>query len=103
MAAFIKVDLLKRSGLLLVASHWTELCVPSAQVLYGGWPDQAKEDGPERYGPRAAHWTAVDEFASLAAMLSKNDYVIPGVPVFFVLVRGSSFESKFLADEIPLL
>ena len=78
-------------------------CCLLVQVMFGGWPEHVKNQGPSRYGPRAAHWIAIAETDSLAELLSRPDYVVPGVPVFFVVVKGSDFETRFLADEIPLL
>ena len=71
--------------------------------MYGGWPEGAQDEGPSRYGPRAAQWTPVEEGDSLKDILGRPDYIVPGIPVFFVLVKGSDFQSRFLADEVPLL
>ena len=74
------------------------------QALHSGWPkDAAQEAGPSRYGPRAARWVPVKEHAALHEVLRSPDYVIPGVPVFFVVAAGTAFRERFLADETPLL
>lgn len=74
------------------------------QALHSGWPKgPAQEEGPRRYGPRAARWVPVQEHATLRDVLRTPDYVIPGVPVFFVVAAGTAFRERFLAGETPLL
>ena len=76
----------------------------AAQALHSGWPkDAAQEEGPRRYGARAARWVPVGEGAALGEVLRAPDYVIPGAPVFFVVAAGTAFRERFLADEVPLL
>ena len=72
------------------------------QVLYGGWPQDLRDEGPQRYGPKAAKWQQVREASLLGELLSQPDYVIPGVPVFFVVAKGTDYRERFLSDEIPL-
>ena len=72
------------------------------EALYGSWPEVA-EEGPQRYGPRAAGWRAVDERWTLRDALARPDHVVPGIPVFFVLARGTPFEARFLEGDLPLL
>ncbi len=45
----------------------------------------------------------VEEGAKLGEVLRAPDYVVPGVPVFFVVAAGTAFRERFLADEAPLL
>ncbi|KAK9813825.1 hypothetical protein WJX73_000343 [Symbiochloris irregularis] len=73
------------------------------EVLHGGWPEGIQEEGPKRYGPKAAHWIAIDDACSLKDILDRKDYVVPGVPVFFVVARDSEFQTRFLKDDLPLL
>jgi tetratricopeptide (TPR) repeat protein len=81
-------------------SHATKpLSLPDlAEALHGGWPDGVVATPPERYGPRAAHWVKVEnvEGESLGALLSRPDMVVPGVPVFFVLAKGTAFRERWL-------
>lgn len=72
------------------------------EAMYGGWPD-AQEDEPRRYGAGAAHWERVAESITLADLLALPDLVIPGIPVLFVLAKGTSFRERFLEGELPLL
>jgi hypothetical protein len=75
-----------------------------AQALHSGWPkDAPAEEGPSRYGSRAARWVPVHQEASLRDTLRRPDCIIPGVPVFFVVARNTPFRDKFLADEPRLL
>lgn len=71
------------------------------EALHGGWPRVA-EEGPERYGPRAAGWVRVDEGWTLGEMLAREDHVAPGIPVMFVLAKGTPFRVRFLEGEVPL-
>jgi hypothetical protein len=72
------------------------------EALYGGWP-AAKEEGPRRYGPDAAGWVRVREGWTLGEALSREDHVVPGIPVFFVLAAGTPFRERFLEGDVPLL
>lgn len=71
------------------------------EALHGGWPS-IEEEGPARYGPSASQWVQVDESLTLGEVLSREDHVVPGVPVFFVLAADSPLRESFLAGEIPL-
>ena len=73
------------------------------QVLYGSWPETASHREPQRYGPKAARWVKVPDAELLGEVLSRPDYVVPGVPVFFVVATGTHFRERFLSDEVPLL
>lgn len=70
--------------------------------MYGGWPQDLKDEGPQRYGPKASSWQLADETLLLGEILSKPEYVIPGVPVFFVVAKGTDYRERFLSDEVPL-
>ena len=72
------------------------------EALYGGWPSIVDE-GPERYGSRSARWVRVMDKQSLGDVLESSDYVIPGVPVFFILSHTTPFKDTFLDGDIPLL
>lgn len=74
----------------------------SLQVLYGGWPQDLKDVAPQRYGPCASKWCRVKESKLLGELLSQPDYVIPGIPVFFIVSGGTDYRERFLSDEIPL-
>ena len=69
------------------------------QALYGGWPAGAADTAPQRYGPRAARWVRAREQATLAELLAAPDFVAPGLPVFFVVARGTVYRDRFLASE----
>ena len=75
---------------------------PARQAFFGGWPE-VSEEGPQRYGPRAAGWVRVQEGWTLRDALDRPDHVVPGVPVFFVLADGSDFKERFLDGDLPLL
>lgn len=61
------------------------------------------EEGPRRYGPNTAGWVRVQEGWSLADVLARPDHIIPGVPAFFVLAKGTDFRQRFLEGDLPLL
>ena len=66
------------------------------QALHSGWPSGHDEEGPQKYGSKASKPIRVKETSTLAEILQKEDYIIPGVPVFFVLAKGTLFRDRFL-------
>ena len=72
-------------------------------MLHGGWPDSSEDEGPQRYGLKAATWRPVQEQQTLGDLLAQPDYVVPGVPVLFVTAKGTEFRERFLAGDVPLL
>ncbi|KAL4450020.1 hypothetical protein ABPG77_010689 [Micractinium sp. CCAP 211/92] len=72
------------------------------EVYFGSWPEVA-EEGPQRYGPKAAGWVRVREGWTLRDVLARPDHVVPGVPTFFVLAKGTDFRDRFLEGDMPLL
>eukprot|EP00884_Botryococcus_braunii_P014826 jgi/Botrbrau1/23344/Bobra.0051s0004.1 len=68
------------------------------EVLAGGWPSDMSHKEPSRYGPKSARLKGVDESCSLADVLRQEDYVMPGIPVFFLLAEGTPFMQRFLED-----
>lgn len=36
---------------------------------------------------------------TLGEILSHADYVVPGIPVFFVVSKGSQFAERFLSED----
>lgn len=71
------------------------------QVLYGGWPQEPPTDeGPQRYGKNASGWVKLRQSITLGEALSRPDYVVPGVPVFFVVAKGTAYRERFLAEQI---
>lgn len=73
------------------------------QALYGGWPESGKPAAPQRYGPKAAQWVPVAQDELLGAVLSSQDYIIPGLPVFFLVPAESHIERQLLSNELPIL
>ena len=59
-----------------------------AEVLHRGWPEGLKAAPPQRHGPRAARAVRVDEKDTLGEVLGREDFVVPGIPAFFVLSRS---------------
>jgi tetratricopeptide (TPR) repeat protein len=72
------------------------------EALFGGWPSVVDE-GPDRYGQKKASWIRVKESDTLGTVIGKEDHVIPGVPVFFILAKSTPFKDGFLRGDIPLL
>ncbi len=68
------------------------------QAFYKGWPENGEEAEPSRYGERAAKWITVDESVQLQDIWRRPDYVIPGLPAFFVIAKGTDFRERFLAE-----
>ena len=75
------------------------LCKWTAQALHGGWPAGAAHTAPQRYGPHAARWVRAREQATLAELLAAPDFVVPGVPVFFVVAAETVYRDRFLASD----
>jgi len=69
------------------------------QVLMGQTPEGFVDDGPKRYGTKSARWVRVAEEDALGQVLQRPDYVIPGVPVLFVVASGTQFRDRFLAND----
>lgn len=70
-----------------------------AQVLAGGWPQDVTHRAPSSYGPKSARLKQVEETHTLAEVLRQSDYVVPGIPVFFLLAAGTPFLQRFLEDD----
>lgn len=72
------------------------------EALHGGWP-RVVDEGPARYGPRAAKWEVVSQGQTLGEVLGRADHIIPGIPVFFVLAMDTPFRKDFLEGDVALL
>lgn len=69
--------------------------------MNGQWPEWTKEEAaPSRYGQNASHWMAVQEDCSLQQVLLQPDHIVPGVPLFWVLAKGTAYKERFLAEEL---
>jgi hypothetical protein len=73
------------------------------QAFYKGWPEHGEEAEPSRYGKKAAKWIKADESMTLKQILRQSHLVIPGIPAFFVVAKGTDFRERFLAQEQHLL
>ncbi len=70
-------------------------------VLHGGWPAEvAADEGPQRYGMDRAGWVRIQEESTLAETLAQQDYVVPGIPVFFVTAKGTAYRERFLQEAV---
>ena len=79
------------------------MTVLASQAFYNGWPEQGEEAQPSRYGEKAAKWIKAKESVSLREILLAANHVIPGIPAFFVVAKGTDFRDRFLAQEQSLL
>ena len=70
------------------------------QALHGDWPETPLGAGPKRYGQQASHWIRVQPELSLREVLLQQDHVIPGVPLFWVLAKGTDYRQRFLQEEL---
>lgn len=73
---------------------------PEVSRLPSCRPEGHEEEEPQRYGKNAARWVRADEHLSLREVLSRPDHVIPGIPVFFLVARGTVFRERFLTEEM---
>ncbi|PNH04314.1 Tetratricopeptide repeat protein 4 [Tetrabaena socialis] len=69
------------------------------QAMQGRWPQgvaDARDLGPERYGSRAARMRRVDPRHSLRQVLAAEDHVVAGLPLFWVVAKGTPYRKRFL-------
>lgn len=91
-----------RVQLYYLARAGTPLTQPQlVAAMAGRWPERLDESGggggPRRYGPGAAEWVAVREGDSLREVLLAPGHVVPGIPLFWCVARGSDYAARFLA------
>jgi hypothetical protein len=69
-------------------------------ALLGGDPTASAPEPvmPSRYGNKAAKWVKVNESNTLHEVLILPDFLIPGVPVFFVVAKGTEYKDRFLGS-----
>eukprot|EP00775_Hariotina_reticulata_P012859 gene12859-12986_t len=70
------------------------------QALHGEWPELSEDAGLKRHGQGASHWATVDENMTLKDVLLQPNHLVPGVPLFWVLARGTAYEGRFLSEEL---
>ena len=51
---------------------------------------------PKMYGERAASFIHVLPSWSIHDVLKRADCIVPGVPTFFLVARGSNYHTRFL-------
>ncbi|KAK9854202.1 hypothetical protein WJX84_000317 [Apatococcus fuscideae] len=73
-----------------------------AQALHAGWPENGRQEAPQRYGAKAARWMHVEQDEPLGAVLSNDDYIVPGLPVFFIVPDQSRIQKQLLENELSL-
>jgi hypothetical protein len=69
------------------------------QAMQGKWPEHIEDAaaaGPQRYGSTAAGWVKADERQALGEVLLQPGHVIAGVPLFWVVARGTEYKERFL-------
>lgn len=71
-----------------------------AQAMAGRWPEglDREAEGPRRYGKDVARWAKADEKKSLGEVLLAPDHIVAGVPLFWVVARGTEYRERFLAE-----
>ncbi|RHY91982.1 hypothetical protein DYB37_001956 [Aphanomyces astaci] len=52
----------------------------------------------EKHSYKHTWWLEVSAFCTLATLLQHHQYVVPGIPVFNVMVRGTKHHTTFLAS-----
>ena len=55
----------------------------------------------QRYGDKTATMRRVRQEWTFAELLRQRDHVMPGVPVLWVVVAGSAYETEFLSRFDP--
>ncbi|PNW80046.1 hypothetical protein CHLRE_08g375650v5 [Chlamydomonas reinhardtii] len=68
------------------------------EAMQGRWPTglDAAAGGPEKYGSRAARMRRINPKHTLRQVLAQEDHVVAGVPLFFVVAKGTPFREAFL-------
>lgn len=71
------------------------------EVLAGQFSGDISEHAPTKYGEHAVSWVEVEEWKTIRDIVEEPGHIVPGVPTFFVLAKGSQYHELFLAsDEI---
>ena len=69
------------------------------QAMQGKWPEKIEDAaaaGPQRYGAAAAEWVKADENQALGEVLQHPGHVVAGVPLLWVVARGTEYKERFL-------
>jgi hypothetical protein len=69
-------------------------------AIQGAWPEGVANQGPSRYGDKAAQWVRVDESSTLQQVMTGDDYVVPGVALFFVVAKDTQYREEFLEQKL---
>ncbi|GMH40625.1 hypothetical protein BSKO_08529 [Bryopsis sp. KO-2023] len=71
-------------------------------TLAGQFSGDLSEYGPKQYGDDAICWVKVEEWKTMRDVLEEPGHIVPGVPTFFIVARGSKYHERFLASkDIP--
>lgn len=65
-------------------------------VLEGRYRGDPELHSPDMYGDNAAYFVEVKEDLSIHEILSEANCIIPGVPTFFIVAKGSKYHQRFL-------
>ncbi|MEW5307249.1 MAG: hypothetical protein WDW36_009657 [Sanguina aurantia] len=72
-------------------------------AMQGKWPEEGYADTAlTRFGEGASTWQQVPESCTLHEVLTRPDHIIPGIPLFFVLAKGTAYRTKFLESTSAL-
>jgi hypothetical protein len=70
------------------------------EAMQGRWPANVgtadAKWAPKRYGDTAAAWRLLDTSLTLGQLLSRDDYVVPGMPLLFGVASGTEYRDRFL-------
>ena len=67
-----------------------------ATALRGSWPEGHEAKEIQRYGAEAVQAVLVKESETLGEVLRAPRHVIPGIPTFVVLAKGTPYRDQFL-------
>ena len=67
-----------------------------AQALMGKWPQGKDADEVKRYGDKAVQAVRVNPKHSIRETCLRMGHVVPGIPTFFVVAKGTPYRDKFL-------
>lgn len=65
-------------------------------VLEGKYQGDPETHEPKLYGDKAAYFARVETDSSLGEILAEEDFIIPGIPTFFIVAKGTNYHQRFL-------
>lgn len=65
-------------------------------VMMGRYRGDAEKHAPQVYGENAAYFVLIDERKRMQEIFCEDDCIVPGVPTFFIVAKGTNYHQQFL-------